>query len=180
MTTNIELKAYCKNKEQMKEILLAIGAKNKGSDQQTDSYFHSKSGVLMFREGNAEKYLIHYNRDDKKGAKESQVNIYPTTFSSSLKEILETTIGTTSIIVKTRDTYVLDNMVFHVDTVDGLGDFIEIKAMNFDNTIPDAKFYEQCNQYIKTLEINAKDLVSESYVDLLRRNNLFSQILVEE
>lgn len=180
MPTNIELKAYCKNKEKIREILLSIGAESNGTHQQTDTYFHSKSGVLMLREENNENNLIHYIREDKKGAKESKANIFPTTLNSTLKEILEKTIGTACIVVKTREIYIIDNVNFHIDTVDGLGDFVEIKAMDSDNSIPIEKLYEQCNQYIKTLEINAKDLISESYSDLLQQNNLFSQILVDE
>ncbi|MFA9370588.1 MAG: class IV adenylate cyclase [Labilibaculum antarcticum] len=180
MPTNIELKAYCKNKEKIRKILLSIGAKSNGTYQQTDTYFHSKSGKLMLREENNENNLIHYIREDKKGAKESKVNIYPTTLNSTLKEILEKTVGTACIVVKTRENYFIDNVIFHIDTVDGLGDFVEIKAMDDANCISIEKLYKQCNQYIKELEINAKDLISESYSDLLQRNNLFSQILVDE
>jgi adenylate cyclase class 2 len=178
MPTNIELKAHCKNKEKIREMLLSIGAESNGTHQQTDTYFHSKSGILMLREGNNENNLIHYIREDKKGAKESKVNIYPSTLNSTLKQILEKTIGTACIVVKTRENYIIDNVIFHIDTVDGLGDFVEIKAM--DSDIPIEKLHEQCNQYIKVLEINAKDLISESYSYLLQQNNLFSQILVDE
>jgi adenylate cyclase class 2 len=180
MPAKIEFKAYCKNKEKIREILLSIGAESNGIDHQTDTYFHSKSGKLKLREGDIENNLIHYIREDKKGAKESQVNTYPTTPNSTLKEILEKTIGTASIVVKTREIYLINNVKFHIDTVNGLGDFIKIEAMDTDGSIPVEKLQEQCNYYIKTLEINAKDLISESYSDLLQRNNLFSQILVDE
>lgn len=180
MPTNIELKAYCKNKMKIREILLSIGAERNGTHQQTDTYFHSKSGILMLREGNIENNLIHYIREDKKGAKKSQVNIYPTALNSTLKEILEKTIGTACIVVKTRENYFIDNVIFHIDTVDGLGDFVEIKAMDSDRSIPIEKLHEQCNKYIKDLEINMKDLISESYSYLLQQNNLFNQILIDE
>lgn len=180
MRTNIEIKAYCKNKEEIRKILLSIGAESNGTDHQTDTYFHSKSGRLKHREGNIENNLIHYIREDKKGAKKSQANLYSTTLNSTLKEILEKTIGTACIVIKTREFYSINNVKFFIDTVDGLGDFVEIKAMDSENSVPTEKLHEQCNHYIKTLEINAKDLISGSYADLLQQNNLFSQILIDE
>ncbi|PKQ65477.1 hypothetical protein BZG02_00270 [Labilibaculum filiforme] len=180
MQTNIELKAYCKNKDKIREILLSIGAIYKNIDSQTDTYFHSKSGILKLREGANENKLIHYLREDKKGASESQVNYYSSEPNSGLKVILEKTVGTKCIVKKTREIYSIGNVNFHIDTVKYLGDFIEIEAENKNGSISKEKLQEQCNLYIKTLEINAKDLVSESYSDILQQNNLFSQILVDE
>ncbi|MDM8160521.1 class IV adenylate cyclase [Labilibaculum sp. K2S] len=180
MPTNIEFKAYCKNKEKIRKILLSIGAECCGIDHQTDTYFHSKSGTLKLKEGSIENKLIHYIRENKKGSNESRVHLYLTSPDSTLKEILEKTVGTRSIVEKTREIYIINNVTFHIDTVIGLGDFVEIKAKEGDGNISNEKLQEQCNQYIKTLEINAKDLISESYSDLLQQNNLFSQILVDE
>ncbi|WP_321318212.1 class IV adenylate cyclase [Labilibaculum sp.] len=180
MPTNIELKAFCKNKEKIREILLSIGASYKGTDQQKDTYFHSKSGILKLKEGSIENKLIHYVREDKKGSNESQVYLYPTTPDSNLKKILEKTVGTRSIVEKKREIYVIDNVTFHIDTVKGLNDFVEIIAKDNEGSISIEKLKEQCNKYIKILEINAKDLNLGSYSDLLQQNNLFSQILVDE
>lgn len=180
MPTKIEFKAYCKNKEKIRELLLSIGAESKGTDVQTDTHFHSKSGTLKLREGQIENNLTHCIKEDKKGVQKIQVNTYPTTPDSTLKQILEKSIGTSCIIHKTREIYFIDNVKFHIDIVSGLGDFVEIEAVDTDGSIPIEKLKEQCNHYIKILEINAKDLISESYSDLLQRNNLFNQILVDE
>lgn len=180
MPTNIELKAYCRSKEKIREILLSIGAECKGVDHQTDTYFHSKSGTLKLREADTKNNLIHYTREDKKDSNESKVTIYQTLPNSSLKEILEKTIGSKCIVGKAREIYFIDNVEFHIDTVKGLGNFIEIEAINVDGSIAIEELQKQCNHYIKILEINAKDLVYESYSDLLQQNNLFSQILIEE
>lgn len=180
MPINIELKAYCKDKEKIRKILLSNGAKYIGTDQQTDTYFNSKSGRLKLREGNIENKLMHYIREDKKNSKKNTLTFYQTTANSSLKEILQKTMGTKSIVTKTREIFLIENVKFHIDTVNGLGDFIEIEATDADTSIPSEKLQEQCNHYIKILEINAKDLISESYSDLLQQNNLFNQILVDE
>ncbi|WP_372750898.1 class IV adenylate cyclase [Labilibaculum sp.] len=180
MPTSIEIKAYCNNKQAIKEILLSNGAKLQATDHQTDTYFHSKSGRLKLREGKAENQLIHYIREDKKGCKKSKVVLYKSNTDSSLKEILEKTVGSKCIVDKIREIYLIDNVIFHIDTVKGLGNFVEIEAMDTNGTIPTEKLQEQCNHYIKILEINAKDLLAESYSDLLQQNQLFNQILIDE
>lgn len=180
MPTNIKFKAYCKNKEQIRKIILFNGAKYIGTDQQTDTYFTSKSGSLKLREGIIENKLIHCYKENKSGFKINKLSLYPITPNSSLKEILEKTIGTKSVVTKTREIFSIDNVNLHIDTVNGLGDFIEIETTDSNGSITNEKLLEQCNHYIKQLEINAKDLVSKSYSDLLQQNNLFNQILVDE
>lgn len=180
MPTCTEVKAYCKNKQRTKEILLSNSAKLQAIDHQTDTYFHSKTGRLKLREGNIGTHLIHYIREDQKACKKSKLIIYESKADSSLKEILEKTVGKKCVVNKIREIYQIENVIFHIDSVKGLGDFVEIEAMDDNETIPSEKLQEQCNHYIKLLEINAKDLLVESYSDLLQQNQLFNQILIEE
>lgn len=180
MPTTIEIKAFCKSPEKARETLRAHHANFRGTEKQIDTYFHSKTGRLKFREGGTEKQLILYQRENQKGVKESQISLYKTSPDSSLKEILEKSIGTTCIVEKTREIYSIENVVFHIDQVKGLGNFLEIEAIDMNANISKDKLQEQCNYYIKLLEINAKDLVAESYSDLLQQNNLFNQIFIEE
>lgn len=180
MPVTIEIKAHCKNQDRVREILLANNAECKGTDHQIDTYFHSKSDRLKLREGKIENNLIHYIREDKKTSRESKVSLYKTKTDSGLKKILEQSMGTQCVVDKQREIYFIENVKFHIDNVKGLGDFIEIEAIDTDGSIPKEKLQEQCNYYIKLLEINAKDLISQSYSDLLQQNNLFNQILVEE
>lgn len=180
MPLTVEIKAYCKNQDRIREILLASNADYKGTDHQIDTYFHAKSGRLKLREGKIENNLIHYFREDKKTSRESKVNLYKTQSDSNLKEILEKSMGTRCVVDKKREIFFIDNVKFHIDNVEGLGKFVEIEAIDSDGNIPKEKLQEQCNYYIKLLEINAKDLISQSYSDLLEQNKLFNQILVEE
>jgi predicted adenylyl cyclase CyaB len=180
MPLNIEIKAYCKNQNKVREILKTNKADYKGTDHQIDTYFNSKSGRLKLREGNIENNLIHYIRENQKGSKESKVSLYKTTPESNLKQILEKCMGTNCIVDKQREIYFIENVKFHIDTVKDLGTFVEIEAIDTNGSISKDKLQEQCNYYIKLLEINANDLISVSYSDLLQQNNLFNQILVEE
>ena len=180
MPLTVEIKAFCKNQDRVRNILKINNANFKGVDHQIDTYFHSKSGRLKLREGKIENNLIHYIREDTKTSRESKVSLYKTHSNSNLKEILEKSMGSQCVVEKRREIYFIDNVKFHIDNVKGLGKFVEIEAIDTNGKIPKQKLQEQCNFYIKLLEINAKDLISQSYSDLLQQNSLFSQILVEE
>lgn len=180
MPINIEIKARCRDLKKVREILISQNADSKGTDRQTDNYYHSKNGRLKLRESNIENNLIHYERENTKGSKESKFTLYKTEADSSLKTILEKALGNKCIVEKDREIYFIDNVKFHLDTVKDLGTFIEIEASNKGNNISKDKLQEQCNFYIKLLQINPKDFISESYSDMIQQNNLFSQILIEE
>ena len=56
---------------------------------------------------------------------------------------------------------------FHLDTVAGLGEFIEIEAIDEDGTMGVEKLRAQCEHYLGLLSVPSEDLVAESYSDLL-------------
>ncbi|MRT93116.1 class IV adenylate cyclase [Ancylomarina sp. 16SWW S1-10-2] len=180
MPINIEIKCQCQDLNKVREILKKENAEFKGTDHQIDTYFNSKRGRLKLREGDMGSILIHYERENTIGSKESKFTLYKTEKDSKLKAILKATLDNKCTIEKTREIYSIDNVKFHLDTVKDLGTFVEIEASNKDNELTKDKLQEQCNFYIKRLKINSKDLIADSYSDMIQRNNLFSQILIDE
>lgn len=180
MPINIEIKARCSDLNKVRDILKQQDSNFKGVDHQKDTYFNANNGRLKLREGNIENNLIHYERINTPGSKESKFTLYKTEVDSNLKTILENAIGNKCIVEKDREIFFIDNVKFHLDTVKNLGTFIEIEASNKNNKLTKDKLQEQCNFYIKLLQINPKDFISDSYSDLIQQNNLFSQILIEE
>jgi len=180
MPINIEIKAHCRDLNRIRQILKDHNAEFKGIDHQIDSYFNSKNGRLKLREGNIENNLIHYERENTKSSKESKVTLYKTDPDSNLKPILERAIGRKCVVDKHREIYFIENVKFHLDKVELLGDFLEIEAIDTDGSISKDRLQEQCNFYIKLLQVNAKDLISDSYSDMIQQTNLFSQIFIEE
>ncbi|RUT77952.1 class IV adenylate cyclase [Ancylomarina longa] len=180
MPINIEIKAKCNNLKKIREILLANNAVNLGIDHQVDTYFISSKGRLKLREGNFENNLIHYFREDHKGLKESKYQLYKTDKESNLKQILEQSMGVSCIVDKQREIFRIGNVKFQLDQVMNLGNFVEIEANDENGLYSKEQLQEQCNYFIKLLEINMKDIISESYSDLLKQNNLFNQIFIEE
>jgi len=53
---------------------------------------------------------------------------------------------------KSRKIYFIDNVKFHLDTVEGLGSFLEIEAINMQDQKPDF-LRNQCLEYLLLFEI---------------------------
>jgi len=164
---NIEIKASCQNQNYIRDLLLANNARFVGTDNQIDTYFNVNSGRLKLREGNIENHLIHYDRENIEGPKQSNVLLYDSNPKSTLKEILVKSLGILVIVDKKREIYFIDNVKFHLDTVKDLGTFIEIEAIDMHLNIGREKLLEQCKKYMSLFNIAPEHLLSTSYSDML-------------
>lgn len=164
---NIEIKAKCSNQDYIRKILKTRKANFKGTDHQIDTYFQVNFGRLKLREGKIENHLIHYQRGDKEGPKQSDVTLFKSDPKSSLKEILTKALGILVVVDKQREIYFIENVKFHIDTVKNLGTFIEIEAIDKEGAIGKQKLLKQCQFFLNLFNISQKDLVSVSYSDLL-------------
>lgn len=164
---NIEIKARNSNHERIREILKSRGAHYKGIDHQIDIYFKTNDGRLKLRKGDIENYLIYYEREDKKGPKQSDVILFESESKSSLEEILIKVLGILVKVDKKREIYFISNIKFHLDNVRDLGSFMEIEAIDEYGKIGKEKLLEQCQFYLNLFEINEDNLVKESYSDLI-------------
>lgn len=167
---NIEIKARSGNQKEIKEILKFKNADFKGIDHQIDTYFKVKNGRLKLREGEIENHLIHYQRENKDGPKQSNVLLFKTDPESSLKEILTKALGVLIVVDKKREIFFIDNVKFHIDVVKNLGTFIEIEAIDQDGSIGKEKLLKQCKNFVQLFKIKQDDLISVSYSDLLLQN----------
>ena len=164
---NIEIKARCNDQETIREYLKYHDAEFKGVDHQVDTYFNVPCGRLKLREGEIENFLIHYERSDQEGPKQSKVTLFASQPGSTLKEALTKALGILAVIDKKREIYFIDNVKFHVDLVKDLGTFIEIEAIDKDGIYSKDYLEEQCKKYLNGMGIKEEDLISVSYSDLL-------------
>jgi adenylate cyclase, class 2 len=165
MVFNIEIKARTSDIDKIRVILKSKNAIFKGLDHQIDTYFNVSYGRLKLREGNIENKLIHYIRENTKGPKASEIILFKSDPHSTLKEILTKALGIKVVVDKKREIYFIENVKFHIDEVVGLGSFIEIEAIDKTGKIGKEKLLFQCQYYLDLF--NVKDLVAESYSDLL-------------
>lgn len=171
MHINYEFKAVCPDLDAAESRLLQNHPDFKGTDHQTDTYFHVHAGRLKLREGNIENALIHYERMDQAAAKLSHVLLYQHQPDSSLKQILTRSMGIKVVVNKQRKIYFIDNVKFHFDIVQGLGTFIEVEAIDTDGSIGLESLKAQCTRYIDMLGITKDQFIAESYSDLLEKKS---------
>lgn len=164
---NIEIKARCLDHEKIRNLLKSREADFKGIDHQIDTYFNVGHGRLKLREGNIENYLIYYEREDKTGPKQSDIILFKSVPGSSLKSILIHSCGVLVVVDKEREIYFIENVKFHIDTVQNLGTFMEIEAIDEEGIFGRERLLEQCNEYLRFFNIPESDLLSVSYSDLL-------------
>ncbi len=166
-TLNIEFKANTNRPAELEALLQQHNPLFIGEDHQVDTYFYVQAGRLKLREGNIENALIHYEREDTAGAKASHVLLYHHKPDKALKDILIKTLGIKAVVDKIRRIYFIDNVKFHFDTVEGLGTFVEVEAIDKDGTIGKEKLQLQCDQYAGLFGIKAGDYCSVSYSDMI-------------
>ena len=164
---NFEFKARTTDLDGLEKKLLQLKPLFIGEDHQTDTYFNVPSGRLKLREGNIENSLIYYERQNTADAKQSDVLLYKHSPDKTLKDILIRTHGIKVIVEKRRKIYFIDTVKFHFDTIQGLGTFIEVEAIDATGNIGIDLLKEQCNKYAKYFEIKDSDYIAVSYSDLL-------------
>ena len=168
---NIEIKARCDAPQTIRTILNDCSAEFKGTDHQIDTYFEVSRGRLKLRQGNIENSLIFYDRSDTAGPKRADVALYRTEGpgGAQLHDVLTGAMETRIVVDKQREIYFIDNVKFHIDTVQGLGNFVEIEAIDETGHLGIEKLRTQCDYYIALLAIQPEDLINTSYSDLLTK-----------
>lgn len=164
---NFEFKASVTNPDELEQKLQQLNPDFIGEDHQVDTYFNVPVGRLKLREGNIENALIHYERINDAAAKQSNIILYEHKPSQALKEILIKTLGVKIVVDKLRRIYFIGNVKFHFDTVQGLGRFIEVEAIDRTGEISIDKLKEQCSLYANLFELQQDNYIANSYSDML-------------
>ncbi|MBD0287553.1 MAG: class IV adenylate cyclase [Flavisolibacter sp.] len=167
MLCNYEFKARCTDLQQLETLLQPYHPRIIGDDEQVDTYFNVPYGRLKLREGKLENALIHYQRSNIRGPKQSDVQLYQHEPDSSLKQLLTAALGVLKVVTKRRRILFVDNVKFHFDEVVGLGTFVEVEAIDKDGLIGIDQLQEQCRHFAQLFRIKETDYIADSYSDLL-------------
>ena len=127
---NVELKAFDPDPERSLAVALELGAEDRGVLRQRDTYFRARTGRLKLREeepGGAT--LIQYERPDAAEARESRYSLIPAPDPDGLREALDAALGTLVVVDKERRLLLWEGVRIHLDTVDGLGSFVELEGV---------------------------------------------------
>jgi predicted adenylyl cyclase CyaB len=171
---NIEIKAkYSTPFTSIEKLILANHGAKKGVLQQTDYFFNvPKSGkrlklrIIETLDSPSEAQLISYDRANETGPKLCDYVIYHTDDPFGLLEALTLSLGVTVQVKKTRVLYLIDQTRIHLDTVSGLGNFIEFEVVLRDSqSVEDGQAI--AHDLMKKLEIPPESLCDCAYADLL-------------
>lgn len=164
---NVEFKAKVQSADACEQQLLALSPLYKGLDHQVDTYFQASVGRLKLREGNIENALIQYMRSDFAGAKQSDVILYRHQPDPALKSILTLQLGILKVVDKQRKIYFINNVKFHFDKVEGLGEFIEVEAIDDKEQFTSEQLKEQCDHWARFFGLEQEQFMTGSYSDML-------------
>lgn len=166
---NIALKARCEQLDSIRAFLINGNARFVGTDYQKDTYFNVPNGRLKLRQGNMENALMHYDCSAQPDPNSGCVHLFPVQEAEgdAMVRFLDKAIGVTGVVEKRREIYFIENVKFHLDEVQGHGCFVEIEAIDVDETIGAEQLAQQCCHYKEVLGIKESDLLSHSYSELL-------------
>ncbi|XP_003382753.1 PREDICTED: uncharacterized protein LOC100631935 [Amphimedon queenslandica] len=172
MPTNIEIKARVKNLELLLEKARSISGSQGTRLEQEDVFFNSPNGRLKLRIENegASGKLIYYTRNDISGPKQSDYTYTIVQNPKDLKETLRLALGVRGIVKKVRQLFMVGQTRVHVDSVEGLGNFMELEVcMRKGQEMSEGTAIAE--ELMKDLGISDSDLVVCAYMDLLDAKN---------
>jgi predicted adenylyl cyclase CyaB len=162
---NFEFKARLNDEQRVREALKRLDARFIGTDHQIDTYFRVPCGRLKVREGHLENALIFYRRSNVRRARQAAVEMMLLPRRNSLRAILARALGTLAVVDKRREIYFVKNVKIHLDRVRQLGRFLEVEAISRTGDVK--KIRSQARQFQELFGVTPKDIVAESYSDLI-------------
>ena len=165
---NIELKARCPDLAAAAEAAKSLGATRQGILSQLDTYFHARTGRLKLREfaDKPDAELIWYARSDSTDFRGSDYYVVPIPRPEETKAALTAALGVHGSVRKRRELWLWHNVRIHLDTVDGLGRFVEFEAVLADPN-DEGPSHERLATLSRALRIPDADRIALSYSDLL-------------
>jgi len=167
MPTNIEIKARVSDPAKTRALVAAISDTPPQMLRQRDTFFRCAHGRLKLREtsaGHAE--LISYTRPDSAAAKQSDYEISPVAEPESVRSVLARSLGVMQIVVKTRILYLVGQTRVHLDSVDGLGEYLELEVVLRPGQTR-AEGEAVAADVMRRLGIRDDDLCATAYADML-------------
>jgi predicted adenylyl cyclase CyaB len=163
---NLEVKATVPSVGAVRSRLRALqGASRHARLRQTDWYFGVTKGRLKLRQvgSRREAELIAYLRPDRSSARTSEFQRLPTTDAAGTRKLLERMLGVRACVRKLREVWLYKNARVHLDTVQGLGQFVEIEVVVTEGMTQARALMKDLRN---ALGIRPKDLIAGSYSNM--------------
>ena len=172
MQVNIDraIKAYCPDFSPIRRILRELGAKQVELKEQLDFIYNLpgteeevRTRRLRLRiENNHKQFLYYY---DRRGG-----DVGAATFQiweicdPNIQKILDTALGVRTTVKKQREVWQKGNLIFNLDTVEGIGQIFELEALldqNCKSSDQVAEFHRRLHPHLGLyIDGSNEDLVS--------------------
>ncbi len=145
---NREIKAHCGDFAPVRQVLRDIGAIFVEVKDQVDSYYYLPAGdysegtrrfKLRVEKGRGE--LVYYRERQENGARTSRFQTWETG-DPRIGEVLDAALGTKAVVRKQRELWTKDNVLFNLDTVEGVGQILEVEVKDWDGYDIDSQVSE--------------------------------------
>ena len=167
MPQNLELKAALDSSSRAVVIARRIGARDRGTLLQVDTYYRVPSGRLKLRvidRSSAE--LIAYARPERAGGRYSQYLILPVSDAPLTDRLLRNLLGMRIVVRKRRRLFLYRNARIHLDSVTGLGVFIEFEVLVTKGRTQARRLFREL---VRVFGLTKTQGIAASYCDLLER-----------
>jgi predicted adenylyl cyclase CyaB len=175
---NIEVKARLEHPQAVHERLRAHAACFITTLHQRDVFFAVPVGRLKLRfvaatvagarnDSTDSAELIFYQRADTPELRGSDYERVAIADGMALWRSLKAALGVIGEVRKVRQLYTLENVRIHLDTVEGLGDYLEIEAV-LDDDHDEAQCRAAAQALLEVLQITPAAYESRAYIELSR------------
>jgi predicted adenylyl cyclase CyaB len=171
---NIEIKARARDFEEIKSRAEKLSDTPVQVIPQEDTFFNTPQGRLKLRVLADHAELIYYTRPNQDGPKRSDYHITRSTEPENLKRVLEFAYGIRGVVKKTRYLYLIGQTRVHLDSVEGLGKFMELEVVMQEGQ-SDAEGQKIAEDLMSALGVERGDLIDGAYMDLLDKTSTNSR-----
>ncbi|XP_026744000.1 uncharacterized protein LOC113505476 [Trichoplusia ni] len=173
---NVEIKAKVTDFENICKIAEKLSGGPPTLINQDDTFYKVNEGRLKMRNYlDSSAVLVRYDRADEGGPKICNYELLNFSVNENekaklLNEMLKKCLGIRGRVVKERKLYLVDQTRIHIDTVQDLGQFMELEVvLRPEQTLEEGQAIARDLQ-IK-LEVKDEDLIDCAYVDLLEKKS---------
>jgi predicted adenylyl cyclase CyaB len=163
---NLEIKARVTSLAAVRRRLRAFaGATRSAILRQTDWYFRVPRGRLKLRQvaSRRDAEVVAYLRPDRASARTSEFQRLPVSDAAGTRRLLEHMLGLGACVRKRREVWLYRNARIHFDTVERLGQFIEVEVVVTEG-MPQARALMK--ELCEALRIGRRDLLARSYGEM--------------
>uniref|UniRef100_A0A3B3VK15 Si:ch211-156b7.4 n=1 Tax=Poecilia latipinna TaxID=48699 RepID=A0A3B3VK15_9TELE len=167
MPSNVEIKAKVSDPEEFAKMAVQLSQSEGTIIRQHDTFFNCSRGRLKLRDFmNGSGQLIFYERPDTDGPKLSRYSISPTSDPPGLKVVLSDALGVKGEVRKERRLFLIGQTRVHLDTVEGLGHFMELEVvMRPQQSVDEGQ--QVAVELMEQLGVSEDHLVTGAYMDLI-------------